>query len=141
MKRYHLALSLTISLSACSDATQFSEKNLGQVIEDESLSEETSINQDNPSVATEGISADGVDGAKSQTQSAASQTAPVPAPAPAQEALLSVCEQGTKKTLTQAIRFPESRNCRWNTAGNLGRKDAFLQAMEVQTSTITLPER
>jgi hypothetical protein len=47
--------------------------------------------------------------------------------------------QGTKKTLTQKIRFPETRNCRFGTAGNLPRKDGHLQAMEAQTTSITLP--
>jgi hypothetical protein len=51
----------------------------------------------------------------------------------------AVCSQGTKKTLTQKIRFPETTNCRFGTAGNLGRRDAYLQAMEAQTTAITLP--
>jgi hypothetical protein len=51
----------------------------------------------------------------------------------------AVCSQGTKKTLTQKIRFPETSNCRFGTAGNLGRRDAYLQAMEAQTTAITLP--
>lgn len=51
----------------------------------------------------------------------------------------ALCSQGTKKTLTQKIRFPETANCRFNAAGNLGRRDAYLQAMEAQTTSITLP--
>jgi len=51
----------------------------------------------------------------------------------------ALCSQGTKKTVVQKIRFPETSNCRFGSAGNLGRRDAYLQAMEAQTTSITLP--
>ncbi len=55
--------------------------------------------------------------------------------------LQQLCSQGAKKTLTQRIRFPETTNCRFGQAGNLERKDAFLQAMEAQTTSIALPAK
>jgi hypothetical protein len=64
-------------------------------------------------------------------------------PGPADQTIIdqfqTLCNQGSKKTLTQKIRFPETRNCRFGSAGNLARKDGHLQAMEAQTTSITLP--
>ena len=51
----------------------------------------------------------------------------------------ALCSQGTKKTVVQKIRFPETTNCRFGSSGNLSRRDAYLQAMEAQTTSITLP--
>jgi hypothetical protein len=52
--------------------------------------------------------------------------------------LQSLC-QGNRKTLKQSIKFPETSNCRFGTAGNLDRRHKYLQAMEAQATSISLP--
>jgi hypothetical protein len=55
--------------------------------------------------------------------------------------IVQQCQNSPKKTLVQKITFPENRNCAWNQKGNLGRRDRYLQAIEIQAATIELPEQ
>lgn len=61
--------------------------------------------------------------------------------AKAVQKLREVCEQGTPKSLTQSIVFPERRGCSFGSNGNLAKRDAFLQAREAQVASLTLPEK
>jgi hypothetical protein len=140
-----LALGLCLTAAGCSDSTQFTtgsgpsagtvgtSSTTADATADESDltpgSDATAENEENTSqVADIDLDPSNVNAGQSNQseQSAVDQ-------------FKALCSQGTKKTLTQKIRFPETSNCRFGTAGNLGRRDAYLQAMEAQTTTITLP--
>ncbi len=55
--------------------------------------------------------------------------------------IVSQCQSTPNKTVIQTITFPENKNCSWNQSGNLGRKDRYLQAVEIQSATIELPQQ
>lgn len=138
-----LALGLCLTAAGCSDSTQFTtgsgpsagttttisttadatadESDQGSVTQDDNVSEDSQV-------ADIALDPSNVNAGQRNNSG---QTAV--------DQFQAVCSQGTKKTLTQKIRFPETTNCRFGTAGNLGRRDAYLQAMEAQTTAITLP--
>ena len=142
-----IALGLILSLSGCSDETQFAPNSTPvatndskKIIRDADAmgrTEEFGPASEVPESVDDEVAAKVADIATDPNQlgtdksGTASQTAV--------EQFQKLCSQGTKKTLSQRIQFPENKDCRWNQAGNLGRKDAFLQAMEAQTTSISLP--
>ncbi|HYX34941.1 MAG TPA: hypothetical protein VE954_17740 [Oligoflexus sp.] len=140
-----LAFGLCLTAAGCSDSAQFTNgtgPSAGTVgtsstaadatAEESELGPETevpdSLEMDVPKVA---------DAALDPSEVSAGQT--LPGSQTTIDQFKAACSQGTKKTLTQKIRFPETANCRFGTAGNLGRKNFYLQAMEAQTTSITLP--
>ncbi|WP_141732837.1 hypothetical protein [Oligoflexus tunisiensis] len=140
-----LAVGLCLIAAGCSDEAQFttgsgpvtatvgtSSTTADAIAEDSDLVPETevpdSLNGDAPQVA---------DTALDPSEIIAGQTGA--ADQTVVDQFQALCSQGTKKTVTQKIRFPETKNCRFGSAGNLARKDAYLQAMEAQTTSITLP--
>lgn len=137
MRRQKLAMGLIAGLlGSCSDATQFTNTGAG-----------VTGNAPPAPVPTESVVYEG-----DATEAESSQEArrvedlneTVFAPSPegtsnAAQQLEQRCSEKTPKILTQSILFPETKNCRFSQAGNLGRRDAHLQAMEAQLSKITLP--
>lgn len=141
LTRTLLAASLCVSAAGCSDSTQFSTSGAA-------IGGGASGNNQADATADTGESTEApgtFEGDISQTADAAVDPNAVkgeikgPLTQTAIDQFKALCSQGTQKTLVQKIRFPETRNCRFGTAGNLERKDAFLQAMEAQTTAITLP--
>ena len=140
-----LALGLCLTAAGCSDSTQFttgSGPSSGTVGASSTTADATAGESD---LAPESEAADGTSQDASQVADAALDPSNVNAGQrntsgqSAVDQFKAICSQGTKKTLTQKIRFPETTNCRFGSAGNLGRRDAYLQAMEAQTTSITLP--
>ncbi len=140
-----LALGLCLTAAGCSDSTQFttgtgpSASNVG------SATGTADATTDESDLTPEIEVPDDVDSDGSQVADTALDPSNVNAGQRsssgqnAVDQLQALCSAGTKKTLTQKIRFPETTNCRFGSAGNLGRRDAYLQAMEAQTTSITLP--
>jgi hypothetical protein len=142
-----IAISLLLSLSGCSDETQFApnaapagSNDTKKIIRDADAmgrTEEFGPNSEVPESVDEEVAGKVADIATNPTQMDTDTSAT--ASQIVIEKFQRVCSQGTKKTLSQRIQFPEKKDCRWNQAGNLGRRDAFLQAMEAQTTSISLP--
>lgn len=140
-----LALGLCLTAAGCSDSTQFttgtgpsagtvgtSSTTADATAGESDLAPETEVPEDMDSdasqVADTALDPSNINAGQRNT---AGQTAV--------DQFKALCNEGTKKSLTQKIRFPETANCRFGSAGNLGRRDAYLQAMEAQTTSITLP--
>lgn len=140
-----LALGLCLTAAGCSDSTQFaagSGPSAGTVATNSTTADATAGESD---LAPESEATDGT----AQDASQVADTADDPSKVNAGQGNTSgqtvvdqfkaLCSQGTKKILTQKIRFPETSNCRFGKTGNLDRRDAYLQAIEAQTTSITLP--
>lgn len=154
--------SLVLSLSSCSDSTQFTQGSLPsertkapQVANQENTDKssgtsETAPKDSSDSIADTSKTASNISDPILNDPSTASTTIdPTSFNAGAKtgsnpsivEQYKQQCSQGKKKSMIQTINFPATENCRFGTAGNLARRDTYLQAIEGQSSTITLPDK
>jgi hypothetical protein len=138
-----LALGLCLTAAGCSDSTQFTTGTGPTATTLGTSSTSADATDADSDLAPEMEVPESADG--SQVADTALDPSNVnagqrnPADGSAADQFTALCNQGTKKTLTQKIRFPETSQCRFGSAGNLARRDAYLQAMEAQTTSITLP--
>jgi hypothetical protein len=142
-----LAFGICLTTAGCSDQTQFASGTGPASDSDETIAKAadatTGSNDLGPETGVPGSFADDTPkvAATAMDPNAVNAGQTGPSGQTAMDQFQTLCSQTTKKTVVQKIRFPETSNCRFGSAGNLGRRDTYLQAMEAQTVSLTLPSK
>lgn len=143
--RISCSISLSIYLLSCAEQPGFKVSDTGNVVTVSSTSNEGDATDGSISYSAENtaesadLNTDSSNSPSSGDSLASSESTPKPSTMNAQEKFEDSCN-GTRKSVIQQVHFPEMKNCRFGSNGNLNRRDRYLQARESQSAELRLPQ-